>query len=93
MIWHPLSLSVLALDALALAFTTVAAVSYARVLFGWAPGSAAARQIALEADCDGARLATRAAIFFFLAASLLLVLGISLLLPLSYWEAYWLKTS
>ncbi len=81
MIWHPLSLSVLALDALALAFATVAAVSYARVLFGWVPGSAAARQIALEADCDGARLATRTAIFFFLAASLLLVLGISLLLP------------
>ena len=81
MIWHPISLAVLALDALALIFFASASVTWLRVLLRWAPEQADPHQIALEAATDGASLATRYGLVFFVASSLALVLGIVQVFP------------
>lgn len=81
MIWHPLSLSILALDLLALAFVLSAVLTALKVLSRWDPASAGPEQIALEAATDGASLAARYGFVFFVAASLGLVLGITQVFP------------
>jgi hypothetical protein len=78
---HPLLLAILALDVLALFFALYAARAYLAVLIDWAPDSATARQIALEASSEGASLAARYALGMFLVATLLYIVAISLVLP------------
>lgn len=81
MIWHPLLIAVQVLDLLALFFALYGATSYLRVLLGWDPEATDLRQVALERATEGASLATRYATHLFIAASLLLVVAISLVLP------------
>lgn len=81
MSWHPLMVAVLVVDGLALLFALTAAVTHLRVLLGWEPGSSDPRQIALEGATDAAAIAGRYALWAFVAATALLVLGISLVLP------------
>jgi hypothetical protein len=76
-IWHPLSLSIVALDLLSLTFALAASLTALRVLLSWDPSTTSPSQVALEAATDGASLATRYGLGFFVAGSLLLVLGIA----------------
>jgi hypothetical protein len=79
--WHPLMVAVLVLDALALLFAIVAGNTYVRVLLGFEAGAPTPRQIALEGATDAASVAGRYALLLFSCATLLLVVGISLVLP------------
>jgi hypothetical protein len=80
-IWHPLLMAVLALDLLAVAFAVFSGITSMRVLSGWDPQSTDLRQVSLEGATDGASLAGRYALTFFVAATVVLVVGISLVLP------------
>jgi hypothetical protein len=80
-IWHPLLLAVVSLDLLALLFVLYGAQTYVRVLLRWEPEATDSEQIRLEGAVDAASFATRFGSAFFLGATLLLVVGISLLLP------------
>ncbi len=81
MIWHPLVLAVLGLDLLGMLALLFAAAAALQVLLNWAPESAAAAQIALERRTETAALAARSGFWALLAASLLLVVGITNVLP------------
>lgn len=79
--WQAMLLAVSVLDALSLTLGLWAALTYGRVLVDWSPGTADRRQIRLEARIEGASLAMRAALGAFIAATALLVVAISLVLP------------
>lgn len=81
MIAHPLLGAVLVLDLTALALIGAAAVTAVRVLLGWAPGSSSAVQLRLEARVDGAAVLARIAAVTFVAATILLLVAISGVLP------------
>ncbi len=81
MIWHPLVLAVVGLDLLGLLALLFAAAAALQVLLHWAPGSAAAAQIALERRAETAEMAARCGFWAILAASLVLVVGITNVLP------------
>ncbi len=81
MIWHPLVLAVVGLDLLGLLALLFAAATALQVLLHWAPGSAAAAQIALERRAETAELAVRCGFWAILGASLVLVVGITNVLP------------
>ncbi len=81
MIWHPLVLAVVGLDLLGLLALLFAAATALQVLLHWAPGSAAAAQITLERRAETAEMAARCGFWVLLAASLVLVVGITNVLP------------
>ncbi len=81
MIWHPLSLTILCLDGLALLFLLASSRTALAVLTRWKPESRGAAQVALEAGTDGASTAAGYAVSFFAAATLVLVLGIAQIFP------------
>lgn len=81
MIWHPLVLAVVGLDLLGLLALLFAAAAALQVLLNWAPGSAAAAQIALERRAETAEMAAGWGFWALLGASLVLVVGITNVLP------------
>jgi hypothetical protein len=81
MILHPLLIAVMTLDGLALVFSSIAARTHLRVLLEWDEESCGARQIALEAATESASLAGRLVAWLFVAASVLLIVAISVVLP------------
>jgi hypothetical protein len=81
MIWHPLVLAVVGLDLLGLLALLFAAAAALQVLLHWAPESAAAGQIILERRAETGALAAGFGFWALLAASLLLVIGITNVLP------------
>jgi hypothetical protein len=81
MIWHPLLLSVLAMDLLAAAFTAAAALSSLQIAGNWSPKSADEAQIALERKAETASLQGRAGCLLLLGSTLVLVIGIAAVLP------------
>ncbi len=81
MIWHPLSLTIMGLDALSLLFVLAASLSALRVVTRWDPASTSAAQISMEAAVDVGALATRFGLVFFLASSALLLFAIAQVFP------------
>jgi hypothetical protein len=74
-------LAVTVLDALAMVLASSGALVYGQVLVDWSPESTERRQITLEARAEAASLATRFALWLFLAATVVLVVAISQVLP------------
>lgn len=81
MIGHPLVIAVLVLDLLALGFALSAAPPWLGVLLEWAPDGSGARQLRLEASLEAASLGTRWAVGLFGLGSLLLLVGVTGVLP------------
>ncbi len=77
MIWHPLSLTVLSFDLLALVFLSRAAIVSARVLVFWDPASAENEQLRLESAAETAALSGRAAFVLALFAAAALVMAVT----------------
>jgi len=81
MIWHPLVLSVLTMDVLAAAFVSAAALSAMRIAGGWSPESSGESQISLERMAETVSIQGRTCCVLLLASSLVLVAGITGVLP------------
>jgi hypothetical protein len=81
MIRHPLLLSVAALDLLCLAALLTAVAAVFPVLVQWRPGAADRKQLAAERHAEAGALAVRFAAWVLLLSTLVLVAGISLILP------------
>lgn len=81
MIWHPLLLSVLTMDLLGAVFLSAAALSALQIAGGWSPQSPGESQIALERKAETASIQGRIAAFLLLLATLVLVIGITGVLP------------
>lgn len=81
MIAHPLLAAVLVLDLTAVLLVAAGAVTAVRVLLGWAPESSSAAQLGLEARADGAAVLARIAAVTFVAATTLLLVAVSGVLP------------
>lgn len=81
MIWHPLLAGVLSLDLVSLLLSLYAARTHLRVALHWTPGSADPLQIRLEGEVEAGSIAARLSVALFCAATVLLVFGISQILP------------
>jgi hypothetical protein len=81
MTWHPLILAVIALHVVGLALLGGAALKAIRLVAGWEPASASAKQLALERAAEGASVQAGAALAAFVAAALVLVGAIATALP------------
>lgn len=81
MIWHPLLMSVLTMDVLGAVFLSAAALSALQIAGGWSPQSSGQEQIALERRAETASIQSRIATVLLLLATLVLVLGITGVLP------------
>jgi hypothetical protein len=81
MIWHPLLLSILVLDTVGLLLILAASVNAGRIVLGWAPGSTSAKQIQLEREAESAYIKTAASSVLILFSTLVLIIGITLVLP------------
>jgi hypothetical protein len=81
MTWHPLILAVIALHVVGLALLGGAALKAIRLVAGWEPASASAKQLALERAAEGASVQAGAAFAAFVAAALVLVGAIATALP------------
>ena len=81
MIVHPLLLAVSALDLVSLLFVLLAALTSARVVAGWSPGSADQKQIALETRAEAASIQARWGLLFLLVSTATLIVGITTVLP------------
>lgn len=77
MIWHPFSLSVLALDLLALLLMLAALPAVLDVAAGWTPSASDAAQIRRELGAEAAALNVRWALAFFSAATLIWIAAVS----------------
>lgn len=81
MILHPLLLSVLAMDLLAAVFVSAAALSGMQIAANWSPESPEAAQIVLERRAETVSLQGRTVCVLLFAATLVLVIGITGVLP------------
>jgi hypothetical protein len=81
MIQHPLAVIVLAADAIGTAAVLSAAGTGMSVLAGWRPQSADSSQLRLEARAESASMRTRFGLWALSLSSLLLVVGITGVLP------------
>ncbi|MEE4608014.1 MAG: hypothetical protein V2L15_03935, partial [Desulfobacteraceae bacterium] len=77
MIWHPLSLSVLTLDLLALLLMIAALPAVLDVAAAWTPSASDAAQIRRELGAETAALNVRWALVFFLVATLVWIAAVS----------------
>ena len=78
---HPLSLAVVAGDAVALVLLFMAAVTSARLVTGWSPGAPTRRQLLLERRSEASSIQGRWAFWAFLLSSLVLVIAVAAVLP------------
>ena len=81
MIWHPLLLSVEVMDVFGFILLLPAAVTALAAAADWSPGSTDRRQIAIEIRTETAAVAVRWAIGILALSTLILVVGITLVLP------------
>ena len=81
MILHPLSLTVMVLDLLALLLMLTALPAALDVAAAWAPGTRDEGQLRREAGAETAALQARWALAFFLVATLVWVMAVSSVLP------------
>ncbi len=81
MIWHPLLLSVLTMDVLGAIFVSAAPLSAMRIAGGWSPESPGEAQIALERRAETASIQGRTCAVLLLFSTLVLVIGITGVLP------------
>ena len=81
MIWHPMLLSVLLLQALALALWLWASMAYLGVTLRWSPSSPHAAQIRLERAVEAASLSSKLAIFLYVCAVLTWIVAVASVLP------------
>ena len=81
MIRHPLMLSVAALDLLCLAALAAAVAAVFPVLVRWRPGAADSRQLSAERSAEAGVLIARMAGAALALSTLLLIVGISVVLP------------
>lgn len=81
MIWHPLILAVFVLHLAGLALLAGASLRAVRLVIGWEPASASAKQLSLERAAEGASVQAAASFAAFLAGALVLVGAIATALP------------
>lgn len=81
MIWHPLLLAVLGMDALSFLLVVAAAFTAMRIVLEWAPHSASREQIQLEIRAETAAIQTKYGLVVFLLATLALIIGITNVFP------------
>ena len=77
MFWHPLFLSIISTDIVALLLLLAVARTSFRTALYWQPNAADSRQLILEAAVENASVQGRAAFWLFLFAAILLVFGIA----------------
>lgn len=81
MIWHPLLLAVLVGDMFSLLLMLAAVKTAFNTILEWAPQSATGRQIQLERAAETGGLIVKFALASFLGATLVLLVGITNVLP------------
>ena len=81
MILHPLILAAVAADWTAVLLLLAAGVGALRVLLGWSPEEASASQLALERRAEVVSLLGRGGLTLFVAAAVLMVVGVASALP------------
>jgi hypothetical protein len=81
MIWHPLQLTALAAQFIALLLLTAAAAKAFRIVSGWNPASADRAQISLEIEAEAAVVLARWALGITLFSGVLMLLGITNVFP------------
>ncbi len=81
MIWHPLLLTTVAVQALGLLLLSASALTAFRVVAGWKPASADRHQLTLEIKTETAVLQTHWSLGLYIFSELLLIVGISNVYP------------
>ena len=81
MIWHPLLIAVVVGDVLSFLLWLGAAGTAFQITLKWAPQSAHREQIQLERKAETARLSAKFSLVIFIIASIVLIIGISNVLP------------
>ena len=81
MIWHPLLIAVVVGDVLGLLLWLGAAGTAFQIAVKWAPQSAHREQIQLERRTETARLSAKFSLAVFILSSILLIIGITNVLP------------
>ena len=81
MIWHPLLIAVVVGDALGLLLWLGAAGTAFQITVKWDPQSAHRKQIQLERRTETARLSAKFSLAVFIFSSILLIIGITNVLP------------
>ncbi len=81
MIWHPFSLAIVMVDALALLFVVKAAATSVRVAADWSPGSSTKQQITLETAAETGAMSARAAFGLLIGSTLVLVVAVTNVFP------------
>ena len=78
---HPIVLSVIVTELMALAILGAASVGSIRVLLGWTPEDPSRRQLQLERRAEAVSLQARMSVVLFFGATVLLVVAIASVLP------------
>lgn len=81
MIWHPLLAAVLVGDLIGFLFLLAAAKTAFKISIHWAPQSARLQQIRLERQAESAALSAKFALAAFWAATLVLIVAVTNVLP------------
>jgi hypothetical protein len=81
MIWHPILIAVFVGDLISLLLLLAAAKTAFKTIIQWAPQSAGGSQIQLERAVESGELTAKFALAAFLASTLLLLAGITNVLP------------
>jgi hypothetical protein len=78
---HPIVLAVTVADTVAMILVAAAGVTAVRVLLGWSPGEASARQHALERRAEIASLSARTGVGLFALATVAALVAVASVLP------------
>jgi hypothetical protein len=81
MIWHPILMSVAAMDLIGAAAILFAAAGAFRIVLNWSPASPTRQQITLERRAEVMSIAARVGAWALLSATLVWILGVTNLLP------------
>ncbi len=81
MMLHPLVLALTVVDSAAVVLMIIAGITNAQVLVGWQPHDPGSRQLNLERRSEAASLQARWSVLLFFLGSLLLIMGVSSVLP------------
>ena len=81
MIWTPISMAILGIDALALVLVLAASKTAMDVLVGWDPGAASRRQLALEVASETASIQARAGTALLFLSTLMFLVAICNVFP------------
>ena len=81
MMLHPLVLALTAVDLAAVVLMILAGITNAQILVGWQPHDPDSRQLNLERRSEAASMQAQWSVLLFFLGSLLLVMGVSSVLP------------